>query len=163
SRSTPSSSGTQEVSPSWTGRIVRKACPAGVSRPSSPGSPASGTSRRWSKVTRWALSSHPSSRPASATTAESRSGVERCDSSRSVVRQASAAGLGSSWFTPAAYAAPVLGAGAAEASAEGVGQVSGRLAEDVLGEEGEVDLVPDLGVLGREDPVVLVGEVEEAV
>src|SRR5690242_18206597 len=35
------------------------------------------------------------------------------------------------------------------------------LAEDVLGEEGEDGLVPDPRVAGGEDPVVLVGEVEE--
>src|SRR5690348_4794451 len=35
------------------------------------------------------------------------------------------------------------------------------VAEDVLGEEGEDGLVPDPRVAGGEDPVVLVGEVEE--
>src|SRR5689334_19854011 len=35
------------------------------------------------------------------------------------------------------------------------------LAEDVLGEEGEDGLVPDSRVAGGEDPVVLVGKVEE--
>src|SRR5690242_14077720 len=35
------------------------------------------------------------------------------------------------------------------------------LAEDVLGQEGEDGLVPDPRVAGSQDPVVLVGEVEE--
>src|SRR5215470_843917 len=35
------------------------------------------------------------------------------------------------------------------------------LAQDVLGQEGEDGLVPDLGVARGEDPVVLVREVEE--
>src|SRR5699024_3603717 len=48
------------------------------------------------------------------------------------------------------------------ASAQQLRELGRLLAPNVLAEEAQRDLVPDLGVLRLEDPVVLVGEVEEA-